>query len=165
MNGLAPPDSYHALLWMSSLAMSRVMNGQAVDIDFGKHETSSYSVCEFWVSVLARLGAAVRSVGFHRSHLRADFAGFEVRLERRKPPTVSCIGVSRRRRLATSVSYCGRCDRSSLSGRACLLRSRSPRSLQQPAFVTKDGYSLVRNAVGVTDSGVVVLSHERLRPT
>ena len=42
--------------------MSRVMNGQAVDVDFGKHEASSYFVCEFWVSVLARLGAAVRSV-------------------------------------------------------------------------------------------------------
>jgi hypothetical protein len=29
-NSFAPVDSYHALLWMSSLAMSRVMNGRAV---------------------------------------------------------------------------------------------------------------------------------------
>ena len=32
-------------------------------------------------------------------------------------------------------------------------------------FVTQVGYTLVRKDVGATDTGVVVLSHERFRPT
>ncbi len=40
--------------------MSREMNGQSVDIDFGKHETAHHICFEFWFSVLARPGAAVQ---------------------------------------------------------------------------------------------------------
>ena len=41
-------------------AMSREMSGQSVDIDFGKHLQLTIFCFEFWVSVLARLGAAVQ---------------------------------------------------------------------------------------------------------
>ncbi len=41
-------------------AMSREMNGQSVDVDFGKHETPHHICFEFWFSVLARLGATVQ---------------------------------------------------------------------------------------------------------
>ncbi len=41
--------------------MSREMNGQSVDIDFGEHETAHHILFfEFGVSVLARLGAGVQ---------------------------------------------------------------------------------------------------------
>ncbi len=41
-------------------AMSREMNGQSVDVDFGKHETAHHICFEFWFSVLACLGSTVQ---------------------------------------------------------------------------------------------------------
>jgi len=61
------------------------------------------------------------------------------------------------------VSYVGRDDAGYETPKEC-----SDRHLLGPprhhAFVTQDGYSLVRKSVGATDAGVVVMSRERIWP-
>ena len=83
-----------------------------------------------------RAGEQQRSMG---NALRCflDFDGGRSQFAR------SGLAPSARRRaprmLFANSCFC-RCDRTSLSARAC---SRSPRPFQQPAFVTQDGYTCV----------------------
>ncbi len=98
-------------------AMSREMNGQSVDVDFGKHETAHHICFEFWFSDLA-LGSRRARAG-------------------------NCAQTSNRKLLRTSAP---------------------PRAsdLPFPASVVNTD---ARKVETVSATGVVVLSHERLRPT